>query len=81
MSEERHDQGLPEAAEELVVLKKFEGDPLPENEFERVTIQNGEVVSHDVIENGEVVGPVEDSELLGADIGRLYSTEPAEEVE
>jgi hypothetical protein len=59
--------------EELVVLSKFEGDPDPENEFERISIQNGVVVSHDRIENGDVVGPVEDSDILGADIGRLMS--------
>lgn len=53
-------------AEEHVVLSKFEGDSTePEAEVERVTILNGEVVSHDVIEDGEVVGPVENSELIG----------------
>lgn len=57
--------------DELVVLSKFEGDPVPENEFERLTVHNGEVVSHDVVENGEVSGPVEDSEILGKNIGRL----------
>lgn len=57
--------------DEHVVLSKFEGDPVPENEFERVTIHNGEVVSHDVVEQGEVTGPVEDSDLLGQDIGYL----------
>lgn len=41
--------------DELVVLSKFEGEALPENEIERITIHNGEVVSHEVIENGEVV--------------------------
>lgn len=57
--------------DELVVLSKFEGDPVPENEFERVTVHNGEIVSHDVVENGEVTGPVEESDLLGKDIGYL----------
>ena len=49
-------------AEELVVLSKFEGDALPENEIERVTILNGEIVEHVKIENGEVVGPVESTD-------------------
>lgn len=41
--------------EEVVVLSKFEGDPVPENEFERMHIKNGEVVAIEKIENGEVV--------------------------
>lgn len=41
--------------EEVVVLSKFEGDPLPENEFERMHIVNGEVARIEKIENGEVV--------------------------
>jgi len=41
--------------EEVVVLSKFEGDPLPENEFERVHVVNGEIVKVEKIENGEVV--------------------------
>lgn len=61
-------------AEEKVVLQKFEGEPLPENEFERITVDNGLVTRHEKIENGEVVGPVEDS-LVGTDIGRLLSQE------
>ena len=65
--------------EEHVVLSKFEGEPLPENEFERVVIHEGVVVSHDVVENGEVTGPVEDSEILGQEIGRL--TTNAKEVD
>lgn len=64
-------------ADELVVLQKFEGDPEPENEFERLTIHNGEVISHDKVEHGEVVGPVEDS-LVGANIGNLVSTDVKE---
>lgn len=55
--------------DELVVLKKFEGEPLPENEFERITVFNGEVVAHEKIENGEVTGPVESDSLLGNNIG------------
>lgn len=41
--------------EEVVVLSKFEGDPLPENEFERIHIINGEIARIEKIENGEVV--------------------------
>jgi hypothetical protein len=41
--------------EEVVVLSKFEGDPLPENEFERIHIVNGEIARVEKIENGEVV--------------------------
>ena len=62
--------------DEHVVLSKFEGEPVPESEFERLTIVNGTVVAHEQIENQEVVGPVEDSEILGKDIGRLASEEP-----
>lgn len=62
--------------DEQVVLSKFEGEPIPENEFERLTIVNGDVVAHEQIENGEVVGDVEDSPLLGKNIGRLASDEP-----
>jgi hypothetical protein len=59
---------------EEVVLSKFDGDEqVPEAEVERISIINGVVVSHDVINNGEVVGPVEDSDILGKDIGRLVS--------
>jgi hypothetical protein len=36
-------------------LSKFEGEPLPENEFERLEIQDGQVVAIHQIENGEVV--------------------------
>lgn len=65
---------------EHVVLSKFEGEALPENEFERLTVDNGLVISHDVIENGEVVGPVPNSEILGVNIGTLMAEQPAEEV-
>lgn len=40
---------------EEIVLQKFEGDPLPENEFERVHVVDGEIVKVEKIENGEVV--------------------------
>lgn len=58
---------------EEAVLSKFEGEPLPENEFERLTIVNGVVERHELIVNGEPVGSVPDSEILGKDIGRLLS--------
>lgn len=62
--------------DELVVLSKFDGNSTdPQDEVERVTIDNGIIVSHDVVENGEVVGPVENSEIIGKDIGRLTSDE------
>lgn len=41
--------------DEIVVLSKFEGDPLPENEFERVHIKNGEIISIDTIKDKKVV--------------------------
>jgi len=41
--------------DEAVVLSKFEGEPLPENEFERMHIFNGEIVKIEKIENGVVV--------------------------
>lgn len=41
--------------EERITLSKFEGEPLPENEIERIHILNGKVVSVEKIENGEVV--------------------------
>lgn len=40
---------------EHVVLSKFEGDPVPENEIERVHITNGTIVAVETIENGQVV--------------------------
>lgn len=45
--------------EERIVLSKFEGEPLPENEVERVHILNGEIEKVEIIENGEVVEVVE----------------------
>jgi hypothetical protein len=67
---------------EHVVLKKFEGDEAPENEFERVVISNGEVVEHLKVEGGEVVGPVDESvSLVGKDVGRLIPTDNDKEVD
>lgn len=40
---------------ERVVLSKFEGDPLPENEFERMHIENGRIVAIHKIENGKII--------------------------
>lgn len=39
--------------EEMVYLEKFEGEPLPENLFERVHIKNGEVVKIERFELAE----------------------------
>jgi hypothetical protein len=41
--------------DENAVLEKFEGDPLPENLVERVYLHNGEIVKHEIYENGEFV--------------------------
>lgn len=60
---------------ELVILSKFEGDPHPLNEVERLSIENGVVVSHDLINQGEVAGPVPNSDMLGKDIGRVVPLE------
>lgn len=60
---------------EEVVLQKFEGDALPENEFERLTIVDGEVIKHEKIEDGEPAGPVEENNLTGTNIGRLVPNE------
>lgn len=66
---------------EVTVLSKFDGDSTdPKDEVERVTVDNGLVVSHDIIVNGEVVGPVEGSPILGEDIGRFISDETVEGV-
>jgi hypothetical protein len=68
----------PVQAEEHVVLSKFEhpdGEETtdPQFEYERLVVHNGIVLEHSKIENGEVVGPVEGSELVGKDIGKLLS--------
>lgn len=59
--------------DESVVLSKFDGDAAPENEVERLTVNNGLVVEHVVIKDGEVVGPVGEGNLAGKDIGRLVT--------
>lgn len=41
--------------DEKIVLSKFEGEPLPENEIERILIHNGEITHRMIIENGEIV--------------------------
>lgn len=62
------------SVDEQVVLSKFDGDSTDaKDEVERLTVDNGLVVSHDVIENGEVVGPVKENNLTGKDIGRLIN--------
>lgn len=60
---------------EEVVLRKYNGDPLPENEFERLTIKDGIVISHDRIDNSEVVAAIEASDIIGKNIGRLIPLE------
>jgi len=65
------EENNPVLVDELVVLSKFEGDAIPDNEFERVTIHNGVVVSHDEVLNGIITGPVVDSDIVGQDIGTL----------
>lgn len=62
--------------DENVVLSKYEhpdGETTtdPAFEIERLTISNGEVVSHERIEDGKVVGPVEEGNLTGENFGRL----------
>lgn len=69
-------EAAPVEVKEEVVLSKFDGDGTdPSTEVERITVLNGTVVSHDVIENQEVVGPVEEDNLTGQDFGRLFPTE------
>jgi hypothetical protein len=63
----------PVVIEERVVLQKFDGDALPENEVERLTILDGTVVEHDIIQDGEVMGPVEEDNLTGNYVGSLYN--------
>lgn len=48
-------ENSPTKIDERVVLSKFEGEPLPENEIERIHIYNGEIVQIEKIEDGEVV--------------------------
>lgn len=44
--------------DEEIVLSKYEGDPVPENEFERMHILNGKVVAVHKIVDGEIVDSV-----------------------
>jgi hypothetical protein len=55
MSNEEMREDLPLLVKEETVLSKFEGDPEPENEFERIHIVDGNIVSVSKIEHGEVV--------------------------
>lgn len=41
--------------EERVVLQKFEGDPVPENEIERLEIVDGKIVAKHKIKDGKIV--------------------------
>lgn len=66
--------------DEFVVLKKFEhpdGEETTDQQYEveRLTISNGVVLEHSQVQNGEVVGPVPGSELVGKDVGTLIPTE------
>lgn len=45
--------------QEDIVLRKFEGEPLDENEFERLHIRNGKIVARHTIENGEIIATEE----------------------
>jgi hypothetical protein len=65
--------------DELFELRKFEhpeGEETTDSQYEveRLTINNGIVLAHSQVQNGEVVGPVPDSELIGKDIGKLIPT-------
>lgn len=53
MSDNQDVDGL--IIQEVAVLQKFDGEPLPENEVERMHIVDGKVVKIEKIENGEVV--------------------------
>ncbi len=41
--------------DEKIVLEKFEGDPLPENLFERMHIHNGRITHVETFDNGKLV--------------------------
>jgi len=43
------------SVKEVSVLEKFEGDPLPENLFERIHIEDGEIIKVEKFENGDLV--------------------------
>lgn len=47
------------------VLSKYEGEELPENEYERVSVDmsRGQIIKIEQIENGEVVSTQEVTEL------------------
>lgn len=40
---------------EVSVLEKFEGEPKPENLFERIHIEDGEIIKVERYENGDLV--------------------------
>jgi hypothetical protein len=54
--------------DEVVVLSKFNGAPLPANEFERIHIKNGTVVAKETIKNGKVIAT---ETLLGGSLETL----------
>lgn len=62
------DEKLPVVIKEQFILQKYNGDPLPENEFERITFEGDRIVSHERIENGVPVGPVLENNLAGQEV-------------
>ena len=45
----------PVEVKEVSVLEKFEGDPVPENLFERIHIEDGEIIKVEKFENGDLI--------------------------
>lgn len=50
-------------AQENTVLEKFEGKPVPENLFERIHIEDGEIIKVEKFENGELISTDEVKEV------------------
>lgn len=48
---------------EETVLEKFEGEAKPENLFERIHIEDGEIIKVEKFENGELVSTEEVKEV------------------
>jgi hypothetical protein len=49
------EESNPVEVKEVSVLEKFEGEPLPENLFERIHIEDGEIIKVEKFENGDLV--------------------------
>ena len=49
------EEANPVEVKEVSVLEKFEGEPVPENLFERIHIEDGEVIKVEKFENGDLV--------------------------